>query len=371
MSDKIITLATVTYEKAQLIQTLLENDGVDCFLENVNLIQGAISSGVKVNINEADFEKGIQIFDRIRVSDFESKNSDLLHFENDIRILVPIDFSEYSEKAIDIALDWAAKITGELTLLNCYYSPSANPINYSDTTVYDVNMDEVALNLQSESKEKMKACKERVERRIKHENIQGVKVNTIIQGGVAEYEILDYCHSANPTMVVMGTRGADKKVVDLIGSVTAEIIEMAKVPILAVPEKFDYKGLEAIGRVGYLAIFEEPDYKSIVRLHKILAPLDVKIVCAHISKTSDLEKNKVMMKDLETYVHEKIDKTIKFVLREDEDFWVGIERFIQEEEIDILSFTTYKRNLITRILNPSVAKKMLFHSTTPLLVYHA
>ncbi len=370
MSDKIITLATVTFEKAQLIKTLLENDGVDCFLENVNLIQGAISSGVKVNINEVDFEKGIQIFDQIRVSDFESRHSNLKEFENNIRILVPIDFSEYSEKAIDLSLDWAAQISGEITLMNCYYSPSANPINYSDTTVYDVNMDEVAMSLQADSQEKMQKCKERVESRMVNEKIDNVQIHTMVEGGVAEYEILDYCHTANPTLVVMGTRGADKKVADLIGSVTAEIIERVKVPVLAVPEKFDYNGFHMIRKVGYLAIFEEPDYKALSQLHKVLSPLNIEIVCIHISKAGDVAKNTIKMKDLEAFAHDKVDDSIRCSVREDEDFWVGIERFVQEENIDILSFTTYKRNLITRLLNPSVAKKMLFHSTTPLLVFH-
>jgi len=48
-----------------------------------------------------------------------------------------------------------------------------------------------------------------------------------------------------------------------------------------------------------------------------------------------------------------------------------LNKFIEEEKIDIISLTTHKRNMISRLFNPSVARKMVFHSKTPLLVFHA
>jgi hypothetical protein len=54
-----------------------------------------------------------------------------------------------------------------------------------------------------------------------------------------------------------------------------------------------------------------------------------------------------------------------------EDVLTDLEKYIQENSIDILSLTTHKRNMITRIFNPSIARKMVFHLKTPLLVFHA
>jgi nucleotide-binding universal stress UspA family protein len=48
-----------------------------------------------------------------------------------------------------------------------------------------------------------------------------------------------------------------------------------------------------------------------------------------------------------------------------------LDKFIKEENIDIISLTTHKRNMISRLFNPSIARKMVFHSKTPLLVFHA
>jgi nucleotide-binding universal stress UspA family protein len=56
---------------------------------------------------------------------------------------------------------------------------------------------------------------------------------------------------------------------------------------------------------------------------------------------------------------------------EGDDVLNELEKYIHENGVDILSLTTHKRNMITRIFNPSIARKMVFHLKTPLLVFHA
>jgi nucleotide-binding universal stress UspA family protein len=371
MNDKIITLATLTYEKAQLVQSLLKSEGIDCFLEHINLIQGAISTGVQINIREIDFEQAMVIFDAIRESDFESKHHKL-KLDKYIKILVPVDFSEYSQKAVDIAFDWVKTLKGEITLFNAYYSPVHTGLPFSDSYVYDINAEEMGISMQEESQKKIDAIKASLHKKIKELNLKDVKVTSVLKRGIAEHEILEYSQYYKPSIIVMGTRGADKKAVDLIGSVTAEIMELAKTPVLAVPESFQYQGIENIKTIGYLAIFEEPDFYSLEKLSNIVHPLGMSIECCHITSSSDVNKNKVKMDGLgEHFRKNPTEAPINFSLIENEDFWVGIESFIQKKNIDILSFTTYKKSLISRILNPNMAKKMLFHSTTALLVYHA
>ncbi|MEO3240457.1 universal stress protein, partial [Parabacteroides distasonis] len=36
--------------------------------------------------------------------------------------------------------------------------------------------------------------------------------------------------------------------------------------------------------------------------------------------------------------------------------------------IDVIALSTYRRNILARMFNPSIARKMLFHTDTPLLV---
>ena len=59
--DRLITIAIYTYEKAQIIKGILENEDIPVAIQNVNLIQPVISSGVRVRIRERDLPHALQI----------------------------------------------------------------------------------------------------------------------------------------------------------------------------------------------------------------------------------------------------------------------------------------------------------------------
>ena len=95
MEDKLITLAILTYSKAQILQSVLENEGIESYIHNVNLIQPVISSGVRVRIKESDLPQALKI---IESSSWLS--SEILHEESPAspkasHVLIPIDFSPY------------------------------------------------------------------------------------------------------------------------------------------------------------------------------------------------------------------------------------------------------------------------------------
>jgi nucleotide-binding universal stress UspA family protein len=48
-----------------------------------------------------------------------------------------------------------------------------------------------------------------------------------------------------------------------------------------------------------------------------------------------------------------------------------LESTIKNDPVDILALTTHKRGMISRLFNPSLARKMVFHAEIPLLVFHA
>ena len=59
--SRLITLAIHTYERALLVRTLLENEGIRVELNNVNLEVPGFSSGVRVRIRETDLPLALRI----------------------------------------------------------------------------------------------------------------------------------------------------------------------------------------------------------------------------------------------------------------------------------------------------------------------
>ena len=54
MEDKLVTLAILTYTKAQILKNVLENEGIETYIHNVNQIQPVVCSGVRLRIKESD-----------------------------------------------------------------------------------------------------------------------------------------------------------------------------------------------------------------------------------------------------------------------------------------------------------------------------
>lgn len=370
MDEKIITLGKYTFERAHIVKTLLESAGIECFLQNINLLQGAISSGVKVRIKEGDLEKAMAIVEAWLKPNESPKDADIrASVSNFAKILLPIDFSDYSRKAADFAFDWAKNVGAEITLLHTYFDPIVNSLPFTDTYMYDANLEELALDLKENGEKGLVEMKEYLQAKEPHGK---VTIKTVLSKGVAEDEIIRYAKVYEPTLIIMGTRGKDRKSSDLIGSVTAEVIEMARVPVLAVPEDFPYGGIDSLRNVLYATNFEEADFRALEILERLLKPLGVKIICAHVGTDSKNQWDEVRMAGLREYLKTQYNETdVVCDLVLNEDFWVGIESYIREKNVSILCITTHRRNIISRLLNPSIAKKMLFHSTTPLLVFHA
>ena len=121
MEDKLVTVAIHTYERALILKGILESEGIETYLHNVNLIQPVISSGVRVRIKESDLPSALKIIEELVFTDDfvqDDKNS----VQNKI-ILVPIDFSEYSIKAARFAFNLAENLDASINFLHTFYSP--------------------------------------------------------------------------------------------------------------------------------------------------------------------------------------------------------------------------------------------------------
>ena len=63
MEDKLVTLAIHTFEKAQILKTILETEGIEVYIHNVNQIQPVVSAGVRVRIKESDLPHALRIIE--------------------------------------------------------------------------------------------------------------------------------------------------------------------------------------------------------------------------------------------------------------------------------------------------------------------
>lgn len=366
--DKLITLAIHTFEKAQILKTILETEGIEVYIHNVNQIQPVVSAGVRVRIKESDLPHALRI---IEDNKWLEETQEEVTANQEKKILIPVDFSDYSMKACDLGFNYAAGTGAEVMILHAYFSPYfPTAIPFGDTLAYQVNEEETAQNILKRVKSDMENLCTQINRKMKSGELPEVKYDYILREGLPEEEILSYSKEYRPMMIIMGTRGKNQKDLDLIGSVTGEIIEVSKVPVLTIPENMKFEDLSKCRNFAFATSYNQRDLVAFDTFMNLTKDFDMQIHIFNISTSND-QWNEIRLSGIKDYFKKQYpNATIEYTVLDDGDLLLAIEKFVRDKQIDLMTFTMHRRNILVRMFNPGIARKMLFHTDTPLLILH-
>jgi nucleotide-binding universal stress UspA family protein len=138
------------------------------------------------------------------------------------KILVPVDFTEPSNRAFDYAVELAKQVGGTLYVLHAYDLPI---IGFGDG-VYVATSDLAGRMIQAaqtglaETTERAKGC--------------NVEVVTMLKQGDPRSVILQVAREVGAEMVVMGTHGRRGFSRALIGSVAENVVRTCTLPVLTI-----------------------------------------------------------------------------------------------------------------------------------------
>lgn len=366
MEEKLVTIVVLPYTKAHILKMWLEAKNIECDLEDINLIEGTTSFSVKVKIMEKDIQKAIPM-----IEDLLGKKPEIEFGKEpekkERHILVPIDFSPVSVKTCKMAFNIASLLNVKLVFMHCFINPLIHSIPFSDVYAYDSSLLVRIENAEKNANENFQHFMTKVAEEIGREKWNSVKSEFIIKSGYADEDILAYSLKNHSDLIVMGS-GKEAT----LGSVTADAIYNAPVPVLVVPENTPDQELSKFSKILYATNFDEKDFAVVDKLMSLLKPFDMKLICAHVGQPTQNGWDLARLEGMKDILHEKYkNKEFECKLIVGNNILNSLEKFIAEENIDILSLTTHKRNMISRLFNPSLAKKMVFHTNTPLLVFHA
>ncbi len=138
------------------------------------------------------------------------------------RILVAIDFSETSERALAFAIELARKVGASITVLHVYQIPI---YGFPDGAL--IAGPEVAARLASAAQESLDATMAR------HRGCD-VELTPMLREGVAWEEIGAAADEVKADMLVIGTHGRRGLARALLGSVAENVIRTVALPVLTI-----------------------------------------------------------------------------------------------------------------------------------------
>jgi len=151
------------------------------------------------------------------------------------KILVPLDGSEHSLKALEIAVQIAKKFGGKLALIHVY-SVSVGPVIMPEPTTLTPPMIPVMTPAEvSKTVEATRKAGNSIltdgEQKVKAE---GVPVETMLKEGHTVQEIVKTAKEGTFDLIVIGGRGISKIRELLLGSVTDGVIHHVHCPVLVI-----------------------------------------------------------------------------------------------------------------------------------------
>jgi nucleotide-binding universal stress UspA family protein len=134
--------------------------------------------------------------------------------------LVPLDFSESANQALDYAITLAGKLGARLTILHAIQSLPLGGVDMGVTLPLAYVQD-----LEAEIRRSLASCLERV-------TAAGLEGDMVIVHGVPFHEIIETAKTQQVNLIVMGTHGHTGLHHVLLGSVAEKVVRLAPCPVL-------------------------------------------------------------------------------------------------------------------------------------------
>ncbi|WP_162426932.1 universal stress protein [Pontibacter pudoricolor] len=258
-------------------------------------------------------------------------------------LLVPVDFSDNSVRALQYAIELATQAHAEVVVLHSLeIIPTLPTLDHNRET--------------DEARQKLSALTSQV-------NKNRTQVRYIVTGGDTTGDIRKAIKELDVTMVVMGTGGAKNYAKKMFGTTTEAIAKLGLCPVLAIPEGADIK---PIRQIVYAADFENGDQVTAMQLLQLKQLLNASLTFLHIHN-----KNQADYIDNE-YIKQELTKQfpeaeINFVEIDAENVAEGISKYAYESDADLVAFTILNRMFFEKIIHSSVTSKLLKKLKLPML----
>ena len=270
-------------------------------------------------------------------------------------IIVPTDFSDISINAMNYAAELARQTGCSILLFHAYQVP----VSMTDVPIVLISVEELQKNAENKVAEVKKSM----------EQTSGgqLKIYTETKLGDAIDEMEELCNRTRPFAVVMGTKGATGVERVLFGSTTLTAIKHLSWPVIVVPPAKKYTRIKKIGfACDFNKVVESTPTKLIKdfvkELNAELYVLNVDHNNAHF-KPDTPEQSLLLHTLLE-------DLNPKYFFIEDENTEAGINKFAEENKLDLVITIPKKHKLLEGLFKKSHTRQLVFGSHVPIMCVH-
>ncbi|MGB1309171.1 MAG: universal stress protein [Oceanihabitans sp.] len=273
------------------------------------------------------------------------------------KIIVPIDFSEHSEYALETAAVFAKKYDAEiialhmLELSNAIIS-SAENAQQAETVFY------------------LKLAEQKFQNFLDKDYLKDLNVTPIVKHFKVFSEVSEVAKDQDASIIIMGSHGASGIKEAFIGSNTEKVVRHSNIPVLVVKHNPILTDFE---NVVFACDFSEDAITPYLNASKMFECLQAKMHLVYVNLPDNRFKSST---EIEKRVAEflkaadgNIDKMKQVAYVNDYSIEKGILNYSNIIGADLVAVATHGRKGLAHFFEGSISEDIANHSTLPVMTF--
>ena len=272
-------------------------------------------------------------------------------------IFVPVDFSKYSENALEVAADLAKKHGSRIILAHMLEIANSYLTKDQQQEVFNVMY-------------YIKIADQHFKELRKKEYLKGIEVVEVMKPYRIFSEINTIAAEHDSDLIVMGSHGATGVKEVFIGSNTEKVVRTADIPVLVIKERSpDFH----IDKAVFVTDFDDSNQDTFKRARKFFSYFDVELKLLYINipekfmSTAEIKRNAHNFMSTAGIDPSDFDKHVVFYA--DYTAERGVFNYCEEAKIDAIAISTHGRKGLGHFFYGSVGEDVANHADVPVITF--
>ncbi len=276
-------------------------------------------------------------------------------------ILVPTDFSEQANYALDLAYGIAKMSGAKVTLLHVAEAPHGTSFNAMGEVVAPDGMDTVFFI------QLMERVKQRLHELSSNPKYQGIDLSSQVEVGNAYEHISRTIVDHAVDLVVMGSQGTSGIEEILVGSNTEKVVRRAKCPVLTVKSPVEAGSIKNIVFATNMRDSQDQMIGELTRLQQLF---EATVHILSINTPSNFETDRFYKKEMKKFADKYNLQNYTLNVYNDDVEEDGIIYFAEDIHADMIALGTHGRTGISHLLSGSIAEDIVNHAKRPVWTFN-
>lgn len=271
-------------------------------------------------------------------------------------LLVPTDFTEHADYALETAVSISKKTGAKIYLLNIidklYTTQGGVDKRYEDVTIEGIT--------------ELKEVDIRLNERVKKHKLENIELLRVYKFDSVHRTIIKYAEDYDADLIILGAYGDSGSEESFIGSNTEKVMRSSYIPVLTIKQRYENFNPE---NIVFASLFLNEAERVFPKLKSFSDLYDAHLHLLRVITPQRFERTPISIALMNKFAVQFKLENFSSNLYADYSIEGGIINFSNEIDADIIAITTHGKRRLTYLINGNVTDEIINESAKAILSF--